>query len=127
MRKANQDYRIPGTNTVIEKGKMFFIPIHAIHYDPEYYPNPDNFDPDRFSCEEKTKRDAMTWIPFGNGPRNCIGMRFGMMQTRIGLIILLNNFEFSIKSRSDGGPVTIEKSFVSLPKQITVTPLKEVN
>lgn len=54
---------------MIEKGKTVLIPIHAIHHDPEYYPNPDKFDPDRFDAEEKSKRDTMTWLA-GSGPRN---------------------------------------------------------
>ncbi len=120
MRKAKEDYQIAETNTIIEKGKIVFIPIHAIHHDPEYYPNPDKFDPDRFNCDEKKKRDAIAWLPFGDGPRNCIGIRFGMMQTRIGLVMLLNNFEFSIKSKTSG------KSLISMPGKIIVKPLEKL-
>lgn len=69
-RGTKNDYRVPGTDIVIEKGLDVIIPIHAIHFDPEYYPNPHKFDPDRFRSDEKSIRDPITWLPFGNGPRN---------------------------------------------------------
>lgn len=47
-----------------------FIVIYfhvKIHHDPEYYPEPEKFDPDRFSSEAIKQRDSMTWLPFGDG------------------------------------------------------------
>lgn len=99
-RVTNNNYRIPGTDVIIEKGTTILIPVHAIHHDPEYYPDPDKFDPERFNSEEKKKRDPMTFLAFGEGPRNCIGLRFASMQTRVALIILLNNFKFSVGSKT---------------------------
>ena len=49
------------------------VAINGIQNDPKHFPNPDKFDPDRFSAEEKSKRDRLLHIPFGEGPRICIG------------------------------------------------------
>lgn len=69
-REVKKDYPILGTNIVLKKGMCVQIPLQLIHNDPEYYPDPDLFDPDRFEDNEKSKRDLMTWLPFGSGPRN---------------------------------------------------------
>lgn len=66
---------MPGTEWVIEKGTAVMISPWGVHHDPKYYPDPDNFEPDRFLPEEKAKRDPYSYIPFGEGPRMCIGMK----------------------------------------------------
>nr|CAD7403843.1 unnamed protein product [Timema cristinae] len=92
-RSVQVDYKIPGTNDILEKGTTVFIPTFGIHYDPEYYPNPEKFDPERFSATNKNDIPKYAHLPFGEGPRNCIGMRFGLMQVKTGLIHLLSKFE----------------------------------
>lgn len=69
-RETKKDYHIPGSSVKIEKGVSVFIPIYAFHSNPEYYPNPEQFDPNRFQNEEKSKRNPMTFLPFGAGQRN---------------------------------------------------------
>jgi cytochrome P450 family 6 len=66
-------YQIPGTDIVLEKGILTVIPVLALHHDPKYYPDPERFDPERFSEEENAKRHQYVYLPFGEGPRICIG------------------------------------------------------
>lgn len=65
---------VPGTNVKIEKSVRVFIPIRGIHYDQDYYENPEVFDPERFTDENKQNRNSYAFIPFGEGPRICIGL-----------------------------------------------------
>lgn len=95
LRRATRDYKVPDTGFVIPRDTKLWIPITAIHHDPEYYPDPEKFDPNRFTPEEVKKRHPLAFLPFGNGPRNCIGLKFGMMQSRVGLVEILRNFEIS--------------------------------
>jgi cytochrome P450 family 6 len=58
----------------IEEGTAILIPVYGLHYDPDYFPDPDKFDPERFSEKNKSKIKPFTYLPFGEGPRNCIGI-----------------------------------------------------
>ncbi|CAG2060740.1 unnamed protein product [Timema podura] len=112
-RTVQVDYKIPGTNDILEKGTTVFIPIFGIHYDPKYYPNPEKFDPERFSAKNKNDIPKYAHLPFGEGPRNCIGMRFGLMQVKTGLIHLLSKFEVN-RHKETPVPVTFLTSSPTL-------------
>nr|CAI5855768.1 unnamed protein product [Callosobruchus analis] len=100
FRMCNKSYTIPDTDITVEQGTRVFIPALGIHYDPEFYPDPEKFDPERFSEENKAARPNFTWLPFGEGPRICIGLRFGMLQTKLGLCALLRRFRFTLNKKT---------------------------
>ncbi|RZC37404.1 p450 domain containing protein, partial [Asbolus verrucosus] len=99
-RKCVKDYKVPGEDFIIEKGTVVIIPIYGIHHDEDIYPDPEKFDPERFSEENKRSRHNYTHLPFGEGPRNCIGMRFGLMQAKMGLASVLRNFRFTVNKKT---------------------------
>lgn len=72
-RVAMDDYKIPNSELIIQKGTPVYIPMLGLHYDPEYFPNPDKYDPERFSEVNKNNILPFTYFPFGAGPHNCIG------------------------------------------------------
>nr|CAD7581153.1 unnamed protein product [Timema californicum] len=96
FRICTKAYTVPGHNLEIKKGEMVIIPTIGLQHDPKYFPNPDQFDPERFSEENKKLRPSYTYLPFGEGPRFCIGMRFALMQTKVGLVGLLSRYKFSV-------------------------------
>lgn len=74
-RRVTKDYHVPNSDVVLKKGLAVFIPSLGLHYDPEYYPDPDVFDPDRFTFENRTARPEATHLAFGIGQRICIGSK----------------------------------------------------
>lgn len=74
-RKCTKEFEfdLNGNKVLIERGREIRIPIIAIHHDPLHWENPEKFDPERFSDENKHKIKPGSYIPFGIGPRNCIG------------------------------------------------------
>lgn len=68
-------YQIPGTTKIIEKGTTIFLPVYSLHRDAKYYKDPLVFDPNRFSADNFKEFNQLNrpYIPFGDGPRNCIG------------------------------------------------------
>uniref|UniRef100_A0A6G1RU84 Cytochrome P450 family 3 subfamily A member 4 n=1 Tax=Hypotaenidia okinawae TaxID=2861861 RepID=A0A6G1RU84_9GRUI len=70
------------------------IPAYVLHRDPEYWPEPDEFRPERFSKDSKESIEPYAFLPFGAGPRNCIGMRFAFLTMKVAVVVLLQNFSF---------------------------------
>jgi len=93
QRACTQDYKIPGTDIHLKPGEELFINIIGFHRDPNHFPNPDEFNPDNFSEEAKESRHPYAYMGFGHGPRNCLGMRFALIEAKLVVSSVLQNFE----------------------------------
>jgi cytochrome P450 len=80
-----------GANAVSE-GTELWLCIHRLHRDPRWYPQPDEFRPERWLDQEP--KGAFMYLPFGIGPRMCIGQHFAMMEIVLGLAVILRQFGF---------------------------------
>ncbi|WP_433854510.1 cytochrome P450 [Streptomyces kronopolitis] len=80
-------YEIPAGTTV-------FYPFWAVHLNPEHWPEPERFDPERFTPQEVAKRPRLAYVPFGIGPRSCEGAALATVETRLVLAVLLKRLRF---------------------------------
>uniref|UniRef100_A0AAQ5XSU7 Cytochrome P450 3A n=1 Tax=Amphiprion ocellaris TaxID=80972 RepID=A0AAQ5XSU7_AMPOC len=85
----------------VPKGTTIMIPVYTLHRDPSLWPEPEAFKPERFSKENKDNIDPYAFLPFGAGPRNCIGMRFAQLMMKLALVEILQNFSFVTCKETD--------------------------
>ncbi|EPY83712.1 hypothetical protein CB1_000537021, partial [Camelus ferus] len=91
-RVCKRDVEINGV--FIPKGTLVIVPVYALHKDPALWTEPEEFRPERFSKKNQDSINPYTYLPFGTGPRNCIGTRFAMMSMKLALVKVLQNFSF---------------------------------
>ncbi|XP_058796460.1 cytochrome P450 4C1-like [Phymastichus coffea] len=89
-RNITEDIQL--TNYLVPKGAAIQVNSFSVHRVPEFWPNPEKFDPDRFLPENTSRRHPFSYIPFSAGPRNCIGQRFAMMELKTFISLLVHNF-----------------------------------
>lgn len=94
-RTCTKEWQIPETKIRVPVGTRLVIPLIGIQNDPQYFENPDVFDPDRFSSENRSKIATCTYMPFGEGPRRCAGMNLAKLQARIIIFHILKNFKIT--------------------------------
>lgn len=93
----------------IENDTSVLVSIYGLHRDGRYYPNPDQFDPERFSDENRKNISPGSYLPFGIGPRNCIGSRFALMEAKAILYYLLLKFSLEVCDKTIS-PLRFKKS-----------------
>ncbi|XP_073948605.1 cytochrome P450 6B7-like [Choristoneura fumiferana] len=106
-REVVEDYTLP-SGVVLKKGVRVHIPVYYLQKHPDYFPEPEEYRPERFLGANKQDVKPFTYYPFGEGPRICIGMRFAKMQMLAGLVTLLKDYTVEL-------PATT-------PRKLTFTP-----
>jgi cytochrome P450 len=108
-RMVMQDFDVDGYR--VTSGTMVIVGIYAMHRDPNMWENPLEFDPDRFAPENSKNRDRWQYLPFGGGPRSCIGDHFTMLEATLGLAAIIGNAE--IESLDDDFPLAVPFTMVA--------------
>lgn len=119
VRFCNKEYKIPDSHLIIKEGDGVLIPVYGLQHDEKYYEEPDEFKPDRFNEENSMGKSLVNrpFLPFGDGPRNCVGMRLGKMQGQVGLVLFLRKFKYELEDRLKSKPLQIEtKSYLLAPQ-----------
>ncbi|XP_005103001.1 cytochrome P450 3A24 [Aplysia californica] len=116
-RVCNEDIEIQGVR--IPKGMVVLAPVYAIHHDDEIYPEPDKFKPERFLPENKNLRHPFAFLPFGSGPKNCIGMRFALMEMKMLLAAILQKYT-PVSCEKTVYPIKITKMLLRAEKDLWV-------
>lgn len=103
-------------SVTVRQNNNVMIPVYGLHTDPQYFPDPEKFDPERFNDENKDSINPYVYIPFGMGPRQCIGNRFALMETKILIANILRKFVVKPHEKTTIPIVFKNASFSLIPK-----------
>jgi thromboxane-A synthase len=113
MRQCSKTVTVGGVT--VPEGAGVVIPIDVIHHLPRYWPDPYKFDPERFTVEAEANRHQLAHMPFGWGPRSCIGMRFALLEAKIALMEILRKYSFA-RGPETPALLDLERGFTTVPK-----------
>ena len=108
-RQARRDLKL-GEYT-IPKNSMILVMPYVIHHNPRFFPEPERFDPERFNAENEKQIPKYAYLPFGAGPRVCMGQTFAMIEARLILATVAQRFQLSRESNQE----------ITLSPQITLS------
>nr|XP_034830988.1 cytochrome P450 9e2-like [Maniola hyperantus] len=119
-RVCTKPYELPppregGKPVQLNEGDVVYNLVNSVHMDEQYHPDPTKFDPDRFSEENKHNIKPFTYMPFGMGPRICIGSRFALMELKVMIYDLVLNFK-TVKCAKTMDPIELQ------PHPFNITP-----
>jgi len=117
-RVCTQDFELPpalpgGKPYMLKKGSGVWFPVYGLHRDPKYFDNPDLFCPERFLSENKKDMNLNVYLPFGIGPRMCIGNRFALVETKVVLFHLLARCELKMCEKTSH-PLRLSKKYFNM-------------
>ncbi|XP_014487567.1 PREDICTED: cytochrome P450 3A19-like [Dinoponera quadriceps] len=105
---CTEEFELKGSDGLscrIHPGTEIFVNVYEMHRNPKYWPNPEVFDPDRFSSNRKTEMKKYTYLPFGEGPRICVAKRMAIMQAKAYLAMIMKNYTLELSSKTPKEPL----------------------
>lgn len=118
---CTKTYTIPDSDVVIEEGTTLLFSAIGLQYDPKYYERPKEFIPERQSNSNSKSFEEMPNVIFGEGPRNCLGIRFARIQSTLGVILVLRKFRFELGDQHKNVELKLN------PASVVLTPLNGIN
>lgn len=108
-------------NYTFPKGWTVVVPVFSIHRDPEYWPDPERFDPGRFE-NPKSTQNKFFYIPFGQGPRICLGMRLALLELKVSLVHVLKRVRLvpCEETQMSLKPITHKGTLISVERPIQI-------
>lgn len=120
MRKrCTEEFELKGSDGVVchmKPGMELMIPVQALHKDPQYWENPEEYDPERFSPERKQSIERFAYLPFGEGQRICVGMRMAQLQIKAGLAMILKKYSLELSPKTQIPLEMIAGTILPTPK-----------
>lgn len=118
QRRCTESFELKGSDGLtcrVEPGTDIIIPNYSLQQDPKYWPKPELFDPERFNEERKQDITKMTYLPFGEGPRMCVGMKMALLQMKSCMATLLNKYKLELSKKTQLPLKYVPYSFMLTP------------
>ncbi|KAF5289835.1 hypothetical protein FQR65_LT11721 [Abscondita terminalis] len=118
-RRCTKSYQLPSVNgnskeVFVDPGTPIIIPTYCLHYDQKYFPNPEKFDPERFSSDSNITK--YTFFPFGDGPRMCIGQKYATSLIKSAVSYLVLHYEIRLNPKTKQPLEMDPTTFLLVPK-----------
>jgi cytochrome P450 len=97
----------------IEKGAFILLSEYVVHRHPDFWENPEGFDPERFTPERSAGRHRWSYVPFGGGPRKCIGMAFALAEIQLIVAMVCQRYRLDLVP---GHPIALDPGITLRPK-----------
>lgn len=119
LKHCTKEFKLPpqspgGKSFQVPVGMVFIIPVKAVHYDADLYEHPLQFQPDRF-LDQSGNTNRNLFLGFGEGPRMCPGMRFGLAQSKAGIVTLLSKYFVNLIENSKSFKIS-PTTFLTAPQ-----------
>ncbi|XP_018378335.1 PREDICTED: cytochrome P450 6j1-like [Trachymyrmex cornetzi] len=118
-KRCTEEFELKGSDGVVCRvppGMTIFIPVQALHKDSQYWENPEEYDPERFNSDRKSNIDRFTFLPFGEGPRICVGMRMAQLQVKAGLAMFVRKCKLELSPKTQMPLKLIPGTILPTPK-----------
>jgi cytochrome P450 family 6 len=100
-RQCNEDYPLGDTGIIVPKGTLVTVTPFTMHRNPEYFPNPDEFRPERFLPDSTEKFNPLAYMPFGDGPKMCLAIQYAKHKLRYIIVNTVKEFMFRLPDGYD--------------------------